>query len=122
MLSLIFSMSYANAYDVAQGSDWKWSYARTYVNDDDDDLSKLAINAADIEYARIMLNASIEDCDSMGGQWCEWSEADKKAFDRMLKAQTTETKTSTSFFFKMWDTIAGIMNSVAKVVGINLGI
>jgi len=76
-----------SAYDVTQGSDWKWAYAQTYVNDS---LSNIWINDNDIDFAKIRVAAAKEDCEQMGGQWCGWYADDNATLQRMLKAQSLQ--------------------------------
>lgn len=83
-LAVLCSVRVNAAYGTAQGSDWKWSYAQTYVNDD---LSKMTITDQDIAFAKMRNLSAEKDCTNMGGVWCEWAKNDSLALDRMLKAQ-----------------------------------
>ena len=85
---LSINLAYA-AYDMTQGSDWKWAYAQMYVNDS---LSKLNINNEDIIFARMKVAAADKDCvnignNDAGSQWCTWAREDNETLARMLKAQ-----------------------------------
>lgn len=103
----VLCVSYASsAYDMTQGSDWKWSYAQTYP---DEDLSRWNINDKDIEFAKMRVVAAEEDCREIGegdenSQWCKWAAEDNATLERMLKAQTTAS--TQNALQKMWAKIA----------------
>ena len=96
------------AEDMTQGSDWKWSYAQTYV---EDSLSKLSINNEDIAFAKMKVASANKDCENIGGsdakdQWCIWAQEDNATLERMLKAQASQSTTSQENTSKgIWDKI-----------------
>lgn len=106
---IILSVNSVNAaYDMTQGSDWKWAYAQTHVNDS---LSRWQINSQDIDFARMRVAASYEDCANIGdndksSQWCQWAEEDNATLERMLKAQAMPSDNSSKNIFQTaWDAI-----------------
>jgi len=105
-------MTFIKAYDMTQGSDWKWAYAQQYTNDS---LAKLHINDDDIAYARMKVAAANIDCRNIGGgdendKWCKWASEDNQTLDRMLNAQITpaEAAAQKGIFQKLWDSIKKI--------------
>ena len=117
--AVLLSLSVSAVYEITQGSDWKWSYAQTYA---EDDLAKLKINAEDIEFARMRVAAAEEDCAEIGGedkssQWCKWAEEDKQTLARMLKAQASQSITSQED--KSQTAWAKFLNIIKKLFGLS---
>lgn len=77
------------AYDMTQGSDYKWSYAQTY-SEDQLAASGLTITDDDIVFARGRVAAAEKDCSNMGGVWCTYAKDDRNALQKMLNVQALQ--------------------------------
>lgn len=91
MILLIFDVS---AYDIAQGSDWKWAYSQNH-NKEDMIKTGMIITDQDIAFAKIRVNMSAKDCGDSGegdesGIWCVWAKQDREALQRMLDLQAEQ--------------------------------
>jgi len=112
---ILFANFISAEYDMTQGSDWKWSYAQTYV---DEDLSKLNINEEDIEFARMKVQASKEDCEERAGQWCTWYSEDNATLQRMLQAKSGEaTGNPTTSAKTIWQRFLDSIKNLFKFQG-----
>jgi len=99
-------------YDMTQGSDWKWAYAQSHI---DADLTPYNINDADIEFARMRVNASREDCEeNWGPEWCPWYEEDKATLERMIKAKTNLPAIPKSESGSAWQKFMNFLKNLFK--------
>jgi hypothetical protein len=72
--------------DISTGSDYKWSYAQTY-SEEQLAASGLTITDNDIAFARGRVKSAEKDCSNMGGLWCTYANDDRNALQRMLNVQ-----------------------------------
>jgi len=75
--------------DITMGSDYKWSYAQTY-SEEQLAASGLIITDNDISFAQGRVKSAEKDCSNMGGVWCDYAKDDRNALQRMLNVQARQ--------------------------------
>jgi hypothetical protein len=90
LVIIIFCIPCVSAQaDAGMGSDYKWSYAQTY-SEEQLAASGLIITDNDISFAQMKVKSAEKDCANMGGVWCTYANDDRNALQRMLNVQARQ--------------------------------